>query len=293
MTQPRHVVIVGAGLLGTSLGLALRSGPQPAGGGAAATPTSVGWPSQWTSERAIAGPPDSDPDVVMVAVPPEITAVQSFSPHYIYTLSAIVSDMASVKSRVLLEVEQSLDDSAEVRRYVGGHPMAGRERSGPEAARGDLFGGRPWLLTPSARTSAEAVARGEGLVRSMGAEPVELSARAHDRRWPASPHAPQVVASAMAAQLAQLAPEALGPGRTRGPRRHPHRGLGPGSVVGDPAANAGPVAGQLDGGDQRADRGAGRAARRADGDGSRSATGDQSGLDESAEPLVRTVDKSA
>ncbi len=79
--------------------------------------------------------------------------------------------------------------------------MAGRERSGPQAARGDLFAGRPWVLTSGEFTQVEHLERIRQLVREVGAEPVEMSAAAHDRAVAVVSHGPQVVASALAAQL--------------------------------------------------------------------------------------------
>jgi prephenate dehydrogenase len=245
VTHPGRVVIVGAGLLGTSLGLALRKLAEP--------PEVV---LEDLDERRLAlavdlgaghrGPPQGEPDVVMVAVPPEITGSVVLTSLSLYP-KAIVSDMASVKSQVLAEVREGIDDLTAFRRFVGGHPMAGRERSGPEAARGDLFGGQPWLLTPSERTDPDAVARVSDLVRAVGAEPVELSATAHDAAVAVVSHTPQIVASAMAAQLANADPEALvlaGPGIrdvTRIAASDPDLWT---SIL---RANAGPVAGQLDG----------------------------------------------
>jgi prephenate dehydrogenase len=79
--------------------------------------------------------------------------------------------------------------------------MAGRERSGPEAARGDLFAGLPWVLTSGEHTRRDHLDRIRELVRAVGAEPVEMSARSHDRAVAVVSHVPQVVASALAAQL--------------------------------------------------------------------------------------------
>ena len=77
-------------------------------------------------------------------------------------LACSVTDVASVKVSPYADVAaRGLD----LTRYVGGHPMSGRERSGPGAARADLFAGRPWVLTPSSASSAEAVERARQLVR--------------------------------------------------------------------------------------------------------------------------------
>jgi prephenate dehydrogenase len=225
VSQPGHVHIVGAGLLGTSLGLALRALPEP-------PEVSLADPDERRLALAVdlgaghAGRPQTDPDVVMVAVPPQTTPSVVLASLRLYPHS-IVSDMASVKSQVLVKVQEGLDKLAlsdygdptaepeALPRFIGGHPMAGRERSGPEAARADLFAGQPWLLTPSASTAARSVTVVRSLVQSVGAEPVELSASAHDAAVAVVSHTPQVVASAMAAALEAAPGDALalaGPG---------------------------------------------------------------------------------
>ena len=93
--------------------------------------------------------------------------------------------------------------------------MAGRERSGPEAARGDLFAGRPWVVTPGEFTEPAHLDAVMDLIRRVGAEPIAMSAQSHDAAVAVVSHAPQAVASAMAAQLTQLPASALdlaGPG---------------------------------------------------------------------------------
>ena len=87
-------------------------------------------------------------------------------------------------------------------RFVGGHPLAGRERSGPAAAQADLFDGRPWVLTPDPRSSSAALDAVRRMVVACGAVPVVLDAQVHDRAVALVSHLPQLVASAMAAQLA-------------------------------------------------------------------------------------------
>src|SRR6202012_1191627 len=87
-------------------------------------------------------------------------------------------------------------------RYVPGHPLAGRERSGPAAARADLFLGRTWALCPAPEPSPAAVAAVTALAAACGAEPVVTDAATHDHWVALISHAPHVVAAALAAQLA-------------------------------------------------------------------------------------------
>jgi len=114
-------------------------------------------------------------------------------------LADCYTDVASVKA---LPLAQARDAGCDISRYVPGHPLAGRERSGPAAARADLFLGRAWALCPAAETSGEAMGKATALVRACGAELVVTDAETHDRWVALVSHAPHVVAAAMAARLA-------------------------------------------------------------------------------------------
>jgi len=187
------VHVIGAGLLGTSVGLAL---------------SKAGWSVSLSdrdpaAERLAAdlgagsvGAPAADPDLVVVAVPPSgfPSVASELSREY---LSATVTDVLSTKSVLLPDVERfALSD-----RFVGGHPMAGSERSGPQGARADLFEGRPWVLCPSAGAPRERVDAVVSMVTACGARPVEMTPLAHDAAVARVSHAPQVAASLLAAQL--------------------------------------------------------------------------------------------
>jgi prephenate dehydrogenase len=195
-------LVVGTGLIGTSVGLAL---------------SGAGW-TVWLKDpdpenlrlAAVLGAgrpglPPSDPTVVLVAVPPAVTAQVICELQCTY-LTSIFSDMASIKSQVELDVEHLKVDMA---RFVGGHPLAGRERSGPGPARADLFEGRPWVLTQQARTSAAALAAMLEVVHVCGAKPFLVSAELHDRAVALVSHVPQLLASLTAARLADADPELL------------------------------------------------------------------------------------
>lgn len=85
--------------------------------------------------------------------------------------------------------------------YVPGHPLAGREKHGPAAARADLFLGRSWALCPGPETSSDAVSCVTSLVSLCGAVPVRTDPATHDRWVALISHAPHVVAAAMATRL--------------------------------------------------------------------------------------------
>ncbi|WP_127842036.1 prephenate dehydrogenase [Actinomyces wuliandei] len=197
------VLVVGTGLLGTSLALALTS----AGVEVQLEDTS---PTSLSLARDMgAGRPhregDAEPQVVVVATPPDVAAdvvVRQLGAHP----QAVVTDVASVKERVAAEVRARADQAA--RRYVGSHPMAGRERSGAGSADSDLFAGRPWVVVgEGADPSAELVVR--GLATDVGATPVRMGAAEHDVAVAAVSHLPQLASSLVAARLEKVSESAL------------------------------------------------------------------------------------
>jgi len=119
------------------------------------------------------------------------------------TPSAVVLDVGSVKVGVLRAVEGQLPRGA----FVPCHPLAGTERSGPDAASPLLFEGRRCVICPTAATRPEAVATVEQLWRALGAEPVRMDAALHDRVLAAGSHLPHVTAYALAGVLGRLGPD--------------------------------------------------------------------------------------
>jgi prephenate dehydrogenase len=107
----------------------------------------------------------------------------------------IVTDLGSTK-RAIVEAARSLPPHVT---FLGGHPMAGAARGGFTAARGDLFRGRPWILTPDPSKGAPsaALARLQGFVSELGAEPVVMDPGEHDRVMAYVSHLPQLVASGL------------------------------------------------------------------------------------------------
>src|SRR5699024_7824426 len=149
---------------------------------------------------------DIAPGLVVVAAPPDV------APRLVLRSleqwpEAVVTDVTSVKQVVLADLVLA---GVSLDRYVGSHPMAGRERSGAISARADLFEGRPWVLCPHDDTdprAAELVAR---LARATGAAVTTLSPHDHDAAVAAVSHVPQVAASLVAARLEHLSEEAIG-----------------------------------------------------------------------------------
>lgn len=208
---PAGVLVVGTGLLGTSAALALRR----AGVDVRlrdADPNAVGEALGLGAGR-LEEADDPPASLAVVAVPPEATGVV-VAALLDEGVAEYVTDVASVKALPATEVGERAADPS---RYVGSHPMAGREVSGPSGAVADLFEGRPWVLCPDERTSSEAVERARTLAGLVGAVPITMPAPDHDAAVALVSHAPHLMAVLMAARLKD-APERdvrlAGPGVT-------------------------------------------------------------------------------
>lgn len=189
------VRIVGAGLLGSSIGHALRAkGVDVVLSDA--SPSQLRLAIDYGAGRA-AGPDDA-PSLIVVAVPPDVTAdvIQAELAAY---PQAVVTDVASVKLEPFDELRRRGVDLA---RYIGSHPLAGRERGGAISARADLFIGRPWVVCRDEETRAADLSLVEALALDVGAMPLEMTPQEHDRSVAITSHVPQVVASLLAARLA-------------------------------------------------------------------------------------------
>jgi len=196
----RTVLVIGTGLIGTSIGMGLTARGERVWL-MDADPEAVEVAVERGAGKAAAlGAVELDPSVVFVAVPP-LKAAEVIAVSLSTYLNATVSDVVSTKAKLLQEVEALGSDMS---RYVPGHPMAGRELSGPGAARADLFADRMWALTPTEHTDKFRHDEVAGLVRSLGSTVVVTSAVEHDRAVALTSHTPQVVASLVAAGLAPL-----------------------------------------------------------------------------------------
>lgn len=190
------VVVVGTGLLGTSIGLGLRgrgvavylSDPSPTNQ-AVAVDIGAGLPLARLEGEA--------PELVVVAAPPDVTADVVARALADYP-EAVVVDIASVKASILAELRSR---GADLGRYVGTHPMAGREKSGPVAARGELFTSMPWVICPTPETRPEALQAARALAGDLGAVVSEFGAEEHDEAVALVSHLPQVMSSLVASRL--------------------------------------------------------------------------------------------
>lgn len=186
----RRAAVVGCGLIGGSVGLALRD---------------RGWhvtgddrdPARAERAREL-GAIDAvgiDPEAEITVVATPVGEVPEASRRALATGTGAVTDVGSVKGSIVAAVDDP--------RFVGGHPMAGSELEGVDGARGDLFAGAVWVLTPGPTTSDEAYAAVHAVVSSLGAEVISLPPERHDRLVAVVSHVPHLTA----ATLMQLADE--------------------------------------------------------------------------------------
>jgi len=191
---PAPVLVVGAGLLGTSIGLALRRHDVDV---ALRDVSAENLRIASGLGAANLADADTDPALVVVAVPPDLVAEQVLVA--LRETSAVVTDVGSVKGAPLAAVAAAAGE--QVRRYVGGHPMAGSERSGPFAASAALFDGRPWAVAPHHAADPDAVAAVTALAGACGATPVTFTPEDHDRAVARTSHLPHLLAALVAGRL--------------------------------------------------------------------------------------------
>ena len=144
-------------------------------------------------------------DLVYVSVPVGAVASVMAAIGPAVQAEALVTDGGSTKASTVAAAREHLRGRCT---FIGGHPMAGSERSGPEAARADLFVGKTYILTPTDDTPPEALARLRGVVEAMGARVHLCDPDEHDRMVAFTSHLPHLLASSLCAMLADM-PESL------------------------------------------------------------------------------------
>jgi prephenate dehydrogenase len=205
---PGRVLVAGAGLIGTSIALALRARDTQvwltdADEATARLAADLGAGTVLTDLADAKG----IVDIAVLAVPPASVAA-TLARAQECAVADWYTDVASVKG---MPVAQARALGCDLGSYVPGHPLAGRERHGPAAARADLFLGRTWALCPLPETSPAALDAVTALVVACGGDPVCADPVTHDRWVALVSHAPHLVAAAMAARLApsSVPPDAL------------------------------------------------------------------------------------
>ncbi|MCL1922557.1 MAG: prephenate dehydrogenase [Propionibacteriaceae bacterium] len=190
------VLIVGTGLIGTSIGLALRERGyqvflQDETPSHALVAAGLGAGEVEFCDQA---------DMVIVAVPPSHTPKIVAEALAAYP-GATVLDVASVKAPILDEL---MAMGIDLSRYVGTHPMAGSHRAGPLTARADLFEDRTWVVTPHIAAEVNRIDQVHALVRDCLAEVEVMDPTEHDMAVASISHVPQIVSSLMAGNLTEV-----------------------------------------------------------------------------------------
>ena len=178
-----RAALIGTGLIGGSIGMALRA---------------RGWHvtgrdfDTARAERALAlGALDeigSDPEAEVTFVATPVSSVAAIA-RQVVTPTGIVTDVGSVKGPIVEAVNHP--------RFVGGHPMAGSEQEGVDGADATLFEGATWVLTPTATTDPQAYARLQSIVSSLGADVLAIAPDRHDALVAVVSHVPHLTAAAL------------------------------------------------------------------------------------------------
>ena len=230
-----RLAVVGTGLIGGSFALALKQAGQV--GSVVGAGRSDG-NLQTAKARGIldqiarqCGRSGDGADFVLLAVPVgQMEGVmQAIAPAL--APDVVISDVGSTKQDVVAMARTYLADS--LGRFVPGHPIAGAETSGAEAARADLFSGRNVVLTPLPDTNFKALVKTQSAWQACGAKVSLMQAGQHDRIFAAVSHLPHLLAFALVDMLAGRADSrhAFQLRRQRISRLHPHRGQQPGNVA--------------------------------------------------------------
>lgn len=195
MAEPKSVALVGTGLIGGSIGLALRRAGVTVRGfdrdaDHAAAALDAGAVDELAPDLAAAV---AGADLTVVAVP--VGHVADVVVDALDAGTGLVTDVGSVKAPVVAAVEAARPESAA--RYVGGHPMAGSEQEGLAGASADLFVGATWVLTPTGRTDPAVFAELRSWVSDLGAEAIAVAPELHDAMVAVVSHVPQLAASTL------------------------------------------------------------------------------------------------
>lgn len=184
MTTPRRANVIGLGLIGGSIALALRARGWHVHGDDADEARLVA-----AHERAVVDDVGlaADAEITFVAVP--VLAVADQVKRALAETDGVVTDVGSVKAAVCARCDD--------RRFVGGHPMAGSELDGLDGADAALFEGAVWVLTPVAHSDDTTFATVAAIVKSLGAEVVGLAPERHDELVAVVSHVPHLTAATL------------------------------------------------------------------------------------------------
>jgi prephenate dehydrogenase len=215
-----RVAFLGFGLIAGSIARALRSADQHGWDLVAWSPTGRGAARALEDgilDRVAPSGPESleGAELVVLAAPASdcLDLLDALAGPWSASLAAgvVVTDVASTKGQLIARAD------AHRLRYVGGHPMAGRDAAGYGAATADLFAGRPWVLVPGAVATSADVAAVASLAAACGARPIVMDAAAHDDVVAAISHLPLLLAASL---VEAVAGSADGPARPDWPEAH-------------------------------------------------------------------------
>ncbi len=203
MNRINEVTIIGVGLIGGSLGLVLREkkiAKKIIGVGRREESLKIAQEKREVDEITTdltSGVKDAD--LVVIATPLELT-VETFRkilPHL--KKGCVVTDVGSVKGPILESINSPF--------FIGGHPLAGSEKRGPQAARADLFRGATVVLTPVEKTDEKALALVKSMWQDLGAKVLFLDCEIHDRLVAFTSHLPHILAASLTNLIGELAQE--------------------------------------------------------------------------------------
>ncbi|WBL35764.1 prephenate dehydrogenase/arogenate dehydrogenase family protein [Tepidiforma flava] len=194
-----RIAIIGTGLIGTSIGLGLAARPNrnyelvgiDRDRAAARTAKKLG-----ALDREVGSLEEAVERAGLVIIATPVMAARRILEDLGRFLmpGAVVTDVCSTKAEVMRWAAEYLPETAH---FVGGHPMAGKEKSGPEAASASLFEGATWAVTPSPRADERAVQAVLGLVETLGAIPLYIDPAEHDQYAAAVSHVPLIASVAL------------------------------------------------------------------------------------------------
>ncbi|MEW5767176.1 MAG: prephenate dehydrogenase [bacterium] len=192
------VAIIGVGLIGGSLGLALRRRHLVKGvigigrrRESLERAIKVGAVDTVTTDPAL-GVKEADLVVLATPVGNIIPLLSRILPHL--KPGAIITDVGSTKKEIVAQADSLVPAHLY---FVGGHPLAGAESSGVDNATGQLFVGATWVLTPTSKTNPQALSKISSLYQAIGARVVEMDSAEHDRMVAVSSHLPHVLAASL------------------------------------------------------------------------------------------------
>jgi prephenate dehydrogenase len=203
MAEYDTVAIVGVGLIGGSIGLAMRERKL------ARQVVGIGRRQSSLDVARKAGAIDhgvtslsqgvADAHLLIVATPVDTIAERIVHASALVPPDCLITDAGSAKESIVAAVDAALAARRGGPRFIGSHPLAGDHRTGPEHARADMFEGRTVVVTPTESTRPSAQTEANGFWQSLGANVMTMSPARHDEALAMTSHLPHLVATALAA----------------------------------------------------------------------------------------------